>query len=284
MRLFLEEASCTWATLFAQLISQFPTATWTCIIIFGTIFVVIVSIAIILKINPELAKNLFASYLERHCDQTLKDERDRAIEAHKSAMELVSSLTNTLELFHMSLDVAHDTVTRANRLRYNGARDQVISALMHLADWTQRIFGFLASDINKVTIWLPVNNQTLQVGVYNGMSPEAARTISLPIYPSLPTDDTFAAMAYRSGDLLFCSDTDKDHRFHQLKHSPSHPYKSLIAVPVLLEDKPVGVITIDSIFKATFDSKDSQQLAKLCASLAALLLGHDSCANLIARS
>jgi putative methionine-R-sulfoxide reductase with GAF domain len=192
-----------------------------------------------------------------------KDER------LQSANEAIEKLTEIQTWLRLALDVSRDSVERANRLRIAGTWGEIEVAMVHLGDWAQRLFGFLEADINKVTMWVS-DGQALRVAVYNGMQPESAKAISLSLsanhYPKPP----FAILAYQSRLTQVCSDIDTDPRYAPLSQAATHPYKSIIAVPMIVGSSIVGVLTVDSLRVGRFDDESARQLAQLCASLLAL--------------
>lgn len=186
-----------------------------------------------------------------------------------AASETVAKLGETLTWLRVALDVGRDSVERANSLRAVSTASARETAMLHLADWTQRLFGFLEADINKVTLWVPMGTDLI-VAVYNGMRPESAAVLRLPLQPVAPKKQTFAVLAYHSKQMEICSDIDNDRRYQALAQVASHPYKSIIAVPLIVGTAPVGVLTIDSLRVGAFDDEDAKQLAQLCASLMAV--------------
>jgi GAF domain-containing protein len=186
-----------------------------------------------------------------------------------AAEQAIDDLTENLTWLRSSLDVARDTVERVNRIRLVGDQNEIRGGLIHVADWTQRLFGFLQADINKVTLWAPTG-RTLKVIVWNGMRPESAEAVVLQL--DVPTGEKapFAVLAYHSKRPESCADRDSDPRYVPLSQRSSHAYKSIIAVPLMVGAECVGVLTVDSLRVGAFEGKDARQLAQLCASLMAL--------------
>lgn len=235
MPLFIAEQSAEafWATL-PQIVAEFQKAHPV-----ASVFAVLI---IVFMIGASFWKpwEMIPALIERRRNAVLEGERD-------AAKELVEDLTSASELYRLTLDVARDTVERASRLRPNPPIDEVVRALAHVGDWTQRLFGFLESDINKVALWVPDGRGDLRIVMWTGITPEAVRQIRVPIQQAPPRPETFAAMAFRGNAVFVCSDTDNDPRYQPLERLPAHPYKSIIAAPVLVGGGPVGVLTVDSL-------------------------------------
>jgi hypothetical protein len=149
--------------------------------------------------------------ITHRADEKVVKARENAEQREAAAKELSESLLAQLELLRLmatttavSIQRFNDWLPTADHERYQA------DALMYLCDWTARIFSFAKSDICKVTLWRPTDRQTLEVAYYNGMSPESAQILELPIQPADPNDDTFAAMAFRSGRPEVCHDVGTD--------------------------------------------------------------------------
>ncbi|MBV8750291.1 MAG: GAF domain-containing protein [Candidatus Eremiobacteraeota bacterium] len=140
-------------------------------------------------------------------------------------------------------------------------------ALAYLCEWSARIFAFARSDVCKVTLWRPTDHGTLRVWLSDGLSPESADLLELPVHPTDPDRDTFAAMAFRSGRTEVCHDAGTDRRYHILGRAPAYTYASIIAIPIRRGGTTVGVFTVDSPFKDNFRDADQVQKAETCASL-----------------
>jgi putative methionine-R-sulfoxide reductase with GAF domain len=196
----------------------------------------------------------------------LESRKNDKVEA---AEQTIDDLTENLTWLRSSLDVARDTVERVNRIRLAGDRNAALGGLVHVADWTQRLFGFLQADINKVTVWAPTG-RTLKVIAWNGMRPESAEAVVLQLDVPAGEKAPFAVLAYHSKKAQICSDRDTDPRYVPLSQRSSHAYKAIIAVPLIVGAECVGVLTVDSLHVGAFDGEDARQLAQLCASLMAL--------------
>lgn len=215
-----------------------------------------------------------AKVLTHKADETTLAERDAAREAQREAERLAQDVIGETELLRLALKTAASCVQRVNDMPPAGSEydHAVLDARVYVCDWTTRIFSFSKKDINKVTAWLPTENGTLIVDTYNGMAPESAKALEFEINPSDPDKDTFAARAFRTGEVQVCHDVDTDPRYHQLGRAPSHPYKSIIAVPIRYKGKAVGALTVDSLFVGNFDSEPQKQLAELAGSLFAMFI------------
>jgi putative methionine-R-sulfoxide reductase with GAF domain len=192
--------------------------------------------------------------------------KDEKLDAAKDAIEKLTEIQTWLRI---ALDVSRDSVERVNRLRVGGEERELSLGVLHLADWTQRLYGFLQADINKVTLWIPIGNE-LQVYAYNGMRPESAAEVRLKLETRGVQRPPFAVLAFHSQKIEICTDIDADPRYAPLNYPAAHPYKSIIAVPLLVKGECVGVLTIDSVRVGAFDDEDAKQLAQLCGSLMAL--------------
>lgn len=250
-RLLAESSSIDFFTVLAHAIPQHPYAT--------TIAILFVALCVGLSfLKPvELAKVWLES---------------RKSDKMGAAEEAIDDLTENLTWLRSSLDVARDTIERVNRIRLGATEKESREGLVHVADWTQRLFGFLEADINKVTLWAPVE-RTLKVMVWNGMRPESAETVVLQLDVPVGTQAPFAVLAYHSKKPEVCADRDSDPRYVPLSQRSSHAYKSIIAVPLIVGSDCVAVLTVDSLRVGAFDGDDARQLAQLCASLMALYFG-----------
>jgi GAF domain-containing protein len=215
-----------------------------------------------------------ARVITHKADEKVTTDRDEARERQRQAEQLAQDVIGEAELLRLALKTAASCVQRLNDMPAQGPErdDAVESAKVYVCDWATRIFAFSKKDINKVTTWCPTARGTLKVATYNGMAPESAKELEFDIHPPTPDRDTFAAMAYRAGEAQVCHDVDTDARYRQLGRPPSHPYKSIIAVPLRKKGQVIGSMTIDSLFVGNFDTDQQRQLAELAASLFAMFL------------
>jgi GAF domain-containing protein len=130
--------------------------------------------------------------------------------------------------------------------------------------------SFEMVDINKVVLFVKQGDY-LTVRAQSGLSDESARAIRLPISPTRPKDETFAALAFRTGEMQICQDVDVDPRYHQLAKPPTHKYKSVMAVPIFHGDQVVAALTIDSLSVDRFADYEQDQ-GKLFAQLFGLFI------------
>lgn len=234
-------------------------------------FAVAVGIIIFFATKSGLAEHIKDFALKRRA-QEFEEARQKAEEGEAAAREALREVIAENELMRVTVKVAGSTIRRANANRSSVDFNKRFQACIHACDWIQRIFGFMKPDVNKVTIWIPNDaEEFLFPYVWNGIEPESASKIQLPL-DGVAATDTFAAMAYRSGNVEVCSNIDVDPRYRPLAKKPSHPYKSIIAAPVCIDDCVVGVLTVDSVFEGTFDGSTAKQLAELSACMVGLFM------------
>jgi transcriptional regulator with GAF, ATPase, and Fis domain len=111
-------------------------------------------------------------------------------------------------------------------------------------------------------VWRPSEDgSVLEIAEFNGLNPENARNLKLVVHPRKSDEDTFAAMAFRNERIEVCPDTTTDDRYFRLRQGvPTHPYRSIIAVPIRRGKTVVGVYTIDSREPNRFSKDDPTQL------------------------
>lgn len=166
--------------------------------------------------------------------------------------------------------IVRRSIVRYDAIRHKFGTSTNEDGLHYLCDWITRAMSFESVDINKVVLF-KVDGANLIVLAQSGLSDESARQIKLPINPPHPDDDTFAALAVRSGEVQVCDDVDSDARYRPLARPPAHPYKSILAVPVYHGASVIGCVTIDSLAASRF-GPDEQDQGKLFASLFGLFM------------
>jgi len=97
-----------------------------------------------------------------------------------------------------------------------------------------------------------------------GYSLESRQRFSLPIVGS------FSRHAFESGETQWSLDLENDLRYtpHPLAE---HAYRSIISVPILTGDVPIGVLNVDSGSKNAFSSADLVYVTLLGAILSVVL-------------
>jgi hypothetical protein len=190
--------------------------------------------------------------------------------------ELLSNLRDLItsnRFLGLLLLIARSSLDRFDRVR-NGGKEPSSNedGMRYLCEWLARAMGFQLPDINKVTLFVPDGDPAtathLRVLEHSGISNESARAIRLEITEAQPT---FAALAFRTGEIQVCQDVGTDLRYRPLKHAPEHQYKSILAVPIKHGDTVIGCFTIDSLVQGRF-GVDEQNQGKLFAPLFALFM------------
>jgi hypothetical protein len=183
------------------------------------------------------------------------------------------------ERLRLILQVASVALRRKDAIDY-GAGDapppKDCDGTRNLCEWIVKILAIEKPDINKMTVWEPTEDGTkLRIAEFHGMNPESSRTLTFEIHPDHSDKDSFAAMAFRNDRIEICDDTQTDPRYKMVTgHPPTHPYRSIIAVPIRQGQRVVGVYTIDSREANRFSDNDqaAQQQYDLYARLFALFI------------
>ena len=215
-----------------------------------------------------------------HADAELRERAEDAEKAQHLAEDALQIANTDNERLRLILQVIANNLTRRDRIYHGTPTDEPepksSDGLRNLCEWIPQVLKLERADLNKITVWRPTEDDSaLVVAEFNAMNPESARKITLPIRPATTDRDTFAAMAYRNGRIEVCSDTETDERYSRLRNvPPTHPYRSIIAVPILRGGRVVGVYTIDSREPGRFTKTDeaSLQQYELWAQLFALFL------------
>jgi GAF domain len=144
-------------------------------------------------------------------------------------------------------------------------------AIRYLCEWIPKGITYGTSDANKMVVFAP-DGPNLVVRAHSGLSPEALKGIVVPVVPEESEKDTFAAMAFRFSEPFVSPNVADDPRFRAMRgYPPSHPYVSMMAIPIRRSGKAIGVYTIDSQRKARFGD-DEVRFGELFAWLLAELL------------
>jgi putative methionine-R-sulfoxide reductase with GAF domain len=163
------------------------------------------------------------------------------------------------------------TLRRIDAIRVQNSDISRDDALRYLCEWIPKGITYGTSDANKLVVFVP-NGDSLVVRAHSGLSPEAIKGIVLPIQPRNTTNDTFAAMAFRFGEPFVSRNVANDPRYHALRgYAPSHPYVSVMAIPIRRNGTVVGVYTIDSQREGRFGN-DQVRFGELFAWLFGELL------------
>lgn len=146
------------------------------------------------------------------------------------------------------------TLRRQSHMRAGTSPTTNDEALGYLCDWLPRGISFgRKADAHKIVFWVPDGTDLLKVRASAGLSPESLPKMRYPIDPSDPNDDTFGAKAFRYGKPFVSGDVWSDPRYTNFRgNKPSHPYRSLLAVPVFRGTNVIGVLTLDSVHADAF--------------------------------
>jgi putative methionine-R-sulfoxide reductase with GAF domain len=185
-------------------------------------------------------------------DASLRRAAEDATKARELAEAALEVATTDIARLGLILQIASTSLMRRDRID-NGPPDgkpQPVptDGVRNLCEWIPQALKLEQADLNKISVWQPSEDGTeLVVAEFNGLNPEHARTLRLPIHPDCDDHDSFVARAFRNERIEICGDTQQDKRYVQLPEGPpTYAYRSIIAVPIWRGPKVVGVYTIDS--------------------------------------
>jgi hypothetical protein len=215
-----------------------------------------------------------------HADANRRQRASDAENAQALAEDALELANTDNERLRLILQIVSTNLTRRDRIDHGApdgkAEPSSSDGLRNLCEWIPQALKLERADLNKIAVWRPTEDGTLlEIAECNGLNPENARNLKVAVCPLRSDEDTFAAMAFRNERIEICSDTNADWRYVRLKgSSPTHPYRSIIAVPIIRGRKVAGVYTIDSREPDRFPKDDPAALQQyeLWAKLFALFV------------
>lgn len=188
----------------------------------------------------------------------------------REAREDIVSLVDETRMLSFILRLAYRSLRRFDNIRSNVRSSRDDDGRQYLCEQIARSYGYFGSDSSKVVLFEKEGDK-LVVWHQSGLDPESARELRFEYHPMDPTKDTFAAMAFRHGEIIVCNDVNDDPRYVQQGPPALHPYRSIMAVPVKHGDEVVAVYTVDSLAENRFDA-DQEEQGRFFASLFALFI------------
>jgi GAF domain len=201
-----------------------------------------------------------------YADADLRKRAEDAEKAQRLAEDALELANTDNERLRLILQVVVTNLTRRDRIDYGAPQGEPVpiapDGLRNLCEWIPQILKLEKADLNKITVWRPTEDGTqLEIVEFNGLNPENARSLRLPVKPDKSDRDTFAAMAFRNERVEFCPDTKSDPRYVNVSEgAPTHQYRSIIAVPIRRGSRVVGAYTIDSREPNRFPQDDQAAL------------------------
>jgi GAF domain-containing protein/CheY-like chemotaxis protein len=149
-------------------------------------------------------------------------------------------------------------------LEQQTATSEILRAISRFQTDVQPVFDAIAAkalDLCRATTgWVyRFDGELIHIGAAHSLRPEAVEVVRQS-YPTPPSRGGATARAVLSRAIVYIPDIREDHEYRLEALAKAAVYLSVVAVPMLLEGKPIGVITVTGAEAAAFSQRQIELL------------------------